>query len=143
MEVLLTANGITWDCSSMLGTVFADRPVMMEGVLSEKLRECQSLCLKVYGHNVDQTFKVDGCWFLPMIFHEDLPLWLDNDAAAIAWFSSVRVKAGKVPAVPPIPGSSVRGPVLVRDEVTVLPVLTYVRRTDGYRYTYSSVTRGK
>ena len=125
MEVLLTANGFTWDCSSMLGTVFADRPVMMEGVVSEKLRECQSLCLRVYGYNVDQTHKVDGCWYLPMIFHEDLPLWLDNDAAAIARFSSLRVKAGKVPAVPPVPGSSVRGPVLVRDEVTVLPVLTY------------------
>ena len=124
VEVLLSANGITWDPSCILGTVFADRSAMKDGLVSTALRNCQTLCLSVYGHNVDQSNKLDGCWFLPMIFHADMPHWLGRKAGAIAPFSCVRVKRGKVPIRPLLAGSSDSGPPLVRNEVTVLHVLS-------------------
>ena len=45
VEVLLSANGITWDPSCILGTVFADRSAMKDGLVSTALRNCQTLCL--------------------------------------------------------------------------------------------------
>ena len=124
VEVLLVANGIIWDPSCMLGTVFADRAVMKDGLVSTALRKCQELCLSVHGHNVDKTDKIDGCWCLPMIFHGDMSNWLGRKAGAIAPFSCARVKRGKVPILPLVAGSSDSGPVLVRNEVTVLHVLS-------------------
>jgi hypothetical protein len=59
-----------------------------------------------------------------MIFHEDLPKWLGNNAVAIAPFSSVRVKPGKVPIAPLGAVPSVTGPVLVRNAVAVLHALS-------------------
>ena len=123
-EVLLTANDITWNPDCTLGTVLADRAAMVDGNVSEALRNCQKMCLSVYGYNVDQTDKLEGCWFLPMIFHGDLPDWLGNDGSAIAPFSSVRVKRGPVKKVTMVPGPSGSSPALVRNRVTVLTVLT-------------------
>ena len=123
-EVLLTANGLTWDPHGMLGTVFADRAAMKDGPTSTALRNCQTLCLSVYGYNVDQSDKLDGCWFLPMIFHGDMAQWLGRKAGVIAPFSCVRVKRGQVPVLPLLGGSSDSGPALVRNEVTVLQVLS-------------------
>jgi hypothetical protein len=59
-----------------------------------------------------------------MIFHADMSNWLGRKAVAIAPFACARVKRGKVPILPLLAGSSDSGPVLVRNEVTVLQVLS-------------------